>query len=459
MEGAAYRERLRRLFDGRRVILAGGRVAAWTATVPLVRQLGATDVLVIGTEGRGAGPVPEPPDATVLALRPPPVGSVLEAIHVGLARLHDPPVEVVEALRQFDPAREALLVGHFLTTAAELDGRPFLAHRWPDWVALEDKTVVDAFWDRLGIARAPSCVVPAEHAALAEAAALVAGPDGSAWAGDAKEGFNGGAEFVRWVRTEADADDAARFFAAHCDRVRVMPFLEGVPCSIHGIVFPEHVVALRPVEMVTLRRESALFYAGCATFYDPPDPARALMRDIARTVGAALRDDVGFRGAFTVDGVVNGDGFLPTELNPRMGAGIGVLQRGMPDLPLQLLLDALVGGVDLGYDPVELETDLLATADGQRAGGTWSEFAGVTVESQLDTPLAFEGDEWRLAADGEPAAGKLTTGPGALETFVRCAFDPSSTPAGPSVGTRAVAFWAFADRELGTGIGVLGAAR
>ena len=33
--------------------------------------------------------------------------------------------------------------------------------------------------------------------------------------------------------------DALDFFKSRCDRVRVMPFLEGVPCSIHGIVLPE----------------------------------------------------------------------------------------------------------------------------------------------------------------------------------------------------------------------------
>ena len=51
-----------------------------------------------------------------------------------------------------------------------------------------------------------------------------------------------------------------------------MPFLEGVPCSIHGIVYPDHVIAVRPVEQISLRRAAAptFFYAGCATFYDPP---------------------------------------------------------------------------------------------------------------------------------------------------------------------------------------------
>src|SRR5688500_774017 len=120
-----------------------------------------------------------------------------------------------------------------------------------------------------------------------------------------------------------------------------MPFLEGIPCSIHGIVFADHVAAIRPVEMITLRRppdhpDGAFFYTGCSTYFDPPLATRVAMREIARATGALLRTEVDFRGAFTVDGVATARGFIPTELNPRSGAGLNVMLRGLPDLPLQL---------------------------------------------------------------------------------------------------------------------------
>ena len=51
------------------------------------------------------------------------------------------------------------------------------------------------------------------------------------------------------------------------------------------------------------------------------------MREAARRVGAVLRDEVAYRGAFTLDGVATVDGFRPTELNPRFGAGLGVITR------------------------------------------------------------------------------------------------------------------------------------
>jgi hypothetical protein len=281
------------------------------------------------------------------------------------------------------------------------------------------------------------------------------------WSGDAREGFNGGGAFVRWVRSTAEAEQAVRFYTAHCHRVRVMPFLDGVPCSIHGIVFPDHVAALRPVEMVTLRQgqgmDGGFFYAGCASFYDPPVRTRERMRSIAYRVGAALRTEVDFRGAFTVDGVVAGDRFLPTELNPRLGAGLNIIAQGLPVLPIQLLMDALVAGVDLEYDQEEFEADLLAGADAHRFGGTWRAVPSNVAESHADVPLSFADGSWRWAESGTPAAAKLTTGPAALGTFLRCTFDPDATPIGPSVGSRAAAFWDFADRELGTAVGPLAA--
>src|SRR3712207_3775703 len=149
-----------------------------------------------------------------------------------------------------------------------------------------------------------------------------------------------------------------------------MPFLEGIPGSIHGVVFPDAVAAFRPVEMVTLRRPGSgrLRYAGAATFWDPTRADREVMRDLARRVGAGLRDRVGYRGAFTVDGVLAAEGFLPTELNPRLGAGLSVMTRDLPELPVGLLHCALIAGDRLAYGAADLEDQVLAAADRTRAG-------------------------------------------------------------------------------------------
>ncbi|MPY93634.1 MAG: hypothetical protein GEV08_11400 [Acidimicrobiia bacterium] len=451
-----YRELLRPLVEGRRVVLAGGPAAAHTATAGVLRQLGAEATLVLGTEGRGTGPLPEPEVAAWVATSPGPTGSVSATIHASNRLLEHPPPDILDALARFDPGREALVIGSFLNEASELDGRPFLAWRRPKWVAFEDKLIVDALWDRAGVRRAPSAVVHLDPAALRRATRSLDGGAGTVWAADTSEGFHGGAEKTRWVRSAGELDEAVAAFAGRTRRVRVMPFVAGVPCSIHGIVFPDHLAALRPVEQVTLRRAAGggFLYAGCATFYDPPKAVRELQRDIARRVGAVLRHEVAYRGAFSIDGVVTGNSFLPTELNPRMSAGLSVMLGAVPDLPLQLLLDALVGGIDLGYRPAGLERLLLERADGRRAGGTWR-IAPDGIAGRDQAPLVESRGDWRWAREGEVATGWLTCGLGAHGSFVRLNVDPGQVSRGPSFAPRAARFWSFADRELGTGLGEL----
>ena len=115
-------------------------------------------------EGRGAGLQPDVPTVIV---EPPDGLSEMERIHVADRTLIHPTPEMIDAVDRFDPRREAIVIGTFLATAVELAGRPFVAHRRPEWVALEDKVVVDAFWDRAGIERQPSVVVPLNDATRA----------------------------------------------------------------------------------------------------------------------------------------------------------------------------------------------------------------------------------------------------------------------------------------------------
>ena len=227
--------------------------------------------------------------------------------------------------------------------------------------------------------------------------------------------------------------EAVAFLAARCDRVRVMPFLEGIPCSIHGVVFPGGVAAFRPVEMVTLRRPGGrgrLRYAGAATFWDPPAADREVMRDLARRVGDGLRERVGYRGAFTVDGVLAAEGFLPTELNPRLGAGLSMMTRDLPDLPVALLDRALVEGEPLAYGAGDLERQVLAAADPTRAGGAWTVTDRGPAGATRELPVVFEGGACRPAADGRPADGVLSFGPSGVGGFVRLALDPGRVPVG-----------------------------
>jgi hypothetical protein len=182
------------------------------------------------------------------------------------------------------------------------------------------------------------------------------------------------------------------------------------------------------------------------------------MRSIARTVGQHLRESVGYRGAFTIDGVMTVDGFRPTELNPRNGGGLNTMARGST-LPLQLLLDALVGGVDADWQPRLLEEHLLATFDGSRVGGTWR-IIDRELDAVTDCPLLFAVDgDLRPAADDEPHDLTLSVGPGTHGSFARAAYEPARTVVGAATGPLAARVWAHLDRVHDLGIGPLEAAR
>jgi hypothetical protein len=317
------------------------------------------------------------------------------------------------------------------------------------WQALEDKTIIDALWDEAGVRRAPYAVVPAELSAMQAAALELDQGLGTVWVGDNRHGFHGGAHLLRWVRGSEDEAEAAAFLKSQCDLVRVMPFLDGVPCSIHGIVFPEAVVALRPCEMIVFRvpGSSKLAYAAAGTFWDPPPADREEMRDTARRVGAFLRERYGYAGVFTIDGIMSREGFVPTELNPRYGAALGRLMKELPRLPLYLLHLALVEGASIDVDPAALEALILRAADDPahrvtQAGKMFQK----PVESTRETTLVQDADGWREARGGEPPHARVELGPGPMGSYLRIFLDPEHTPIGPPAAPRVAAILAFSSR-------------
>jgi hypothetical protein len=267
-----------------------------------------------------------------------------------------PPPEALAAVDAYDPQNHAVVLAGPFTTARHLGGRPVLDGRTPAWGALEDKTVADELCDVAGVPRPPSTVVPAEETALRAAAARLDQGDRTVWAGDASEGMNGGADLVRRVGPGVDAAAVAAFLAGHCRRVRVAPFAERIPCSTHGLVTPDGVAVLRPVELVILRGPEVdrFTYGGAATWWDPPEPDREAMRAHARAMGAELARRVGFRGGFSLDGVLGAEGFaatanaVSTAVHPEATVSVGVVVDEGPGLRVAGDGEASVGTVELG---------------------------------------------------------------------------------------------------------------
>lgn len=247
------------------------------------------------------------------------------------------------------------------------------------------------WWSAAGVDHHASVVVPATLDAATTAAAGVHRGDGCVWSGDARDGVNGGSEYVRRVRDRTQARDAAAFFAARCDRVRVSPYLVGTPCSIHGFVLPDGVAAFRPAEQMMLVDpvDGRFVFAGTSTWWDPTAGDRQDMRASARRVGAVLRERIGYRGGFSIDGVLTADGFRPTELNPRFSGGLAGIGRAVSPIPLELAQYATVAGRDIGVTAGVLEELVTEAADANRFGAVIATTARVRLSEAQEVAATY----------------------------------------------------------------------
>lgn len=446
--------RLCEVYAGRPVILGPGVLAAYTDRVRRLGELGCP-VLVLATL-RGAGEVPGDDDGCVVVdLESPPTASPTEELRALDRLARDLPADAVAAIEAFDPGRRALWnPGHFVT-AARLLGRETIGGRPAEFLAMEDKLFAEQVWAAAGVTAAPHAVHAVDDPQLDEASVELGGALGAVWSGDARDGFNGGGDYVRWVATAEDRAEARAFFLPRCDRVRVMPFLEGVPCSIHGMVLPEGTAVFRPVEIAILRdpAQRRFVYGGLSTWWDPPESDRDEMRAIAYRVGAHLQAAYGYRGAFGIDGVLTRDGFRPTELNTRMSAGLSTVGRLDPEL-ITLVQEHLVAGLDTGLTVADLES-LVPLMDHDRHGRPVALGQGVSVPGHQEYDVALAGG--RLERSEEVTGTVLVLANTASGFFAK--LDPCSVL---SVGDRLapvnVALTAHLDQTFEAGFGALEAA-
>lgn len=451
---AEVAERLGALYAGRPVILGPGILAGYTALVAWCRELGSP-VLVV-SNARGAGPVPVEGTCVVVEVPPPPSGSITDELRLHDRLARDLPPHAVAAIEDFDPERRGIwFTSPFVTTDEPILGRPVTGGRPASYLALEDKMLADAIWTAADVPHAPHRIVPADADTLARATEDLTGPMGAVWSGDARDGFNGGGNYVRWIRDEHDQASALAFFAEHCDRVRVLPFLDGVPCSIHGIVLPDGTAAFRPVEIAMLRNvaDRTFVYGGIGTFWDPPAADREEMRDVVRRVGAHLQAEHGYRGAFGVDGVLTADGFRPTELNTRMSAGATVVAE--IDRRFFTLLQAnLVAGLDVGLTVADLES-LVGLMDARRSGKAVAVAEGPKVGGDFSYPVSWDG---RAFARATVETGNTLVAADTPTGFFAKVEPCVALSPGERLAEVNVALLAYVDAEYGSTFGPLEAA-
>jgi hypothetical protein len=408
-------------------------------------------LLLAGSEGTGPQPNPDECEIILLGTTSDTMLGGIRAYQEALRNLSD---EVLRQIDAWDPEGEAVVMATFLDTEVDIGGRRSWGGRPNAWMALEDKMIIDELWDAVGVDRADRVIVESTAEALRMASIEMDRGAGVVWTADNRDGWHGGAEYSRFVADPTQAEEAVAFMGDHAHRVRVMPFLEGVPCAIHGIVFPDHVATFRPVEMIVFREAATnrFRYASCATSWDPSPQRREEMRDIARRVGDYLREYHDFRGAFTVDGVDTESGFLPTELNPRYGAGIGMVARSA-DVPLLGISRMLIEREHEGLDGAEIERIVTEAADQTRSLGGFTT-TPTPVDETEDLRVLWDGTTVTVV-DEAGANATLTRGPATHGCLVRFRLDPEATPVGRFAAPVVAAAFQLADELWGSGIGDL----
>lgn len=433
------------------LILTGAVLVAEATTAAAAAALGVERVMAIGL-GRGTGALPDDLTAEVHVIDPGPADSLMAAMRGSAALLEEPPAGLVELVEAFDPEHQAWVMLDPTSRQQSLCDRPVFGSRQPAWWELEDKTTNDALFDAAGVARAPSLVVEPDEAPAA-ARTLDAG-NGTVWSGDALEGFNGGAEYVRIVDDHATADEALAFFQGRVRHVRVAPYLAGMPCSIHGLVHARGVATLRPMEILNFRvaGRSQLLYGGVAEGWTAPEDVTAELQQAARRVGEHLSQSVGYRGAFGIDGILTAHGFRPTELNPRLSGGFIRMQRSLQEVPLRLLDAVLRAGTlqTLDDDFEAWASERLSRSASPRLGMPLTHRAN---DEQVRLLIRDDHGCWSWTDDEDPATARLTLGPAPLGGFLRVEATDRWVWDGSPVRSEAVAILELADEAFGLDLG------
>lgn len=441
---------------GTKVIVGFEVLAGMTPLVQQLARWGAARPLLVA-EGRGTGPVPTADEADLVMLASSRSESLTEQVRARMRPDELLTPDLVAAVESYDPEAEAVWWVSPVGLNTPMLDRPVLGGRPRHQAMLEDKLLVDGMLEAIGAPTTPARVAPAAYDALMEATQTVVeqtGVDQVVWSGDNRDGTNGGGDYVRWVRSIDHARDAAAFFAEHCDRVRVSAFLDGVPCSIHGIVLPDGVVTFCPVELISLREpETGRFvYGGLGTTWEPRADDAEQMRDLARRVGRHVQAEHDYRGAFGIDGVMTAEGFRVTEFNARFSGGLSRLSRAAAEAQLELVqVNALIGR-DVARSAADIEALARKLLDDNR----FIDVVGLSASRVSDdsVEIAVQAGDTRLEQTGPDAAmiGTVFAGPNPLGSFFRFVALDAIIPVGDRGAPLSVLLHEFANRTWGADI-------
>lgn len=338
-----------------------------------------------------------------------------------------------------DPTRTAVVLPIDPIAPAGADSRQILGERQRVWRLFEDKTIIDCLWDAIGVARPPSIV--GDHTLdLASAGAAVNRGDGIVCATQGPGGTPGAnGHGIRWW-----TDQPPRLALTPGTRVKVTPLLAGRALRLHGLVAAGAVVPFPPMDLVTLPRLDRHEFLCCGAV---PGPAEPWTWDLTRRLGAGIRDILGYRGVFSVDGIVVDGQFLPTDLNTRLTSAI---ESTPSHLRVRFQAANICAREGIPIEPAEIDH---LSAEAFDTDETTIYGASSTIGSQRYSSPIFQGPAGLTELPGTHTAriGSMMIARSPRGWTVR-----ARLAAGHDPRLLAVDIWRLSDRVFGTDFGDLG---
>lgn len=355
---------------------------------------------------------------------------------------------MAEAANAFDPGHRASLLLPDPLDPPRTGDRRRLGVRHPSWRLGEDKTVVDALWDSLAVPRAASIIVdgPSNLAMVGAEVDLGAGVVCACQRAGA--GPTAGADGMWWWRG-TDPPSALSTMQAGSYRARVMPMLDGTPVRLHGFVLDRHVAPFPPMELVTLLRPASGTFLCTGAVPTLGDVAE--LATITRHLGNGLRERLGYRGGFSVDGILTHTGFLPTDFNARLTSA---MEAAPSHLRVQLHLANM-----LARDHRAVDMDTVERLAGEifTASSTYTLY-GAANRIDENRPRAAT-VRWN---DGQLTLAEAGTGDGRLAVtrsprgwLLTATLTSERLPPGGMLGPTAPTVFALSDEAFGTDFGDL----
>jgi hypothetical protein len=347
----------------------------------------------------------------------------------------------------FDPDNTATLALPDPLDPPHAGVRRRIGVRQPAWRLFEDKTVVDTLWDAAGVPRARS-IVSDGTADLAMLGAIVDQGTGVVCSCQPiGAGPSAGGDGIWWWRN-GQPPTTIPTAEPGTWRVRLMPLLEGIPVRLHGLALTTRVVPFPPMELVTLSRPGRGTFL-CAGAVPTLGHAADLVAQTEQ-IGTGLRKRLGYRGGFSVDGILTASGFLPTDFNAR-------LTSAMEAAPSErrVLLHAVNLLARDGIEPDISAVEQLAE-ETFTTGTTCTIFGAATHADETaprETSVRWDGD--RLVADPRGADGTLVITPCPRGWLLTATLATARLPIGGRVGPWAPEVFRLSDEALGTDFGHL----